>query len=128
MSDEKAIVLGDLVAELRSGIDDAQLAGTEKSVSKQKTAYAPEYLPQSTIQAGIKEGKLHSGYFNLDPYNYREGSVKVHAFDKAVLLVGTENMNRSVTGDMVVIEVLPESEWRAPADEVLDEESEHHDS
>lgn len=123
LSDEKAIVLGDLVAELSTGIDASQLAGTEKSLSKQKTVYAPEYLPQSTIQAGIKEGKLHTGYFNLDPYNYREGSVKVHAYDKAVLLVGTENMNRCVTGDMVVIEVLPESEWRAPADEVLDEES-----
>lgn len=122
LSDDKAIVLGDLVAELSTGIDSTHLAGTEKSLSKQKTVYAPEYLPQSTIQAGIKEGKLHTGYFNLDPYNYREGSVKVHAYDKAILLVGTENMNRSVTGDMVVVEVLDESEWRAPTDEVMDEE------
>lgn len=124
LSDEKAIVLGDLVAELSTGIDASQLAGTEKSLSKQKTVYAPEYLPQSTIQAGIKEGKLHTGYFNLDPYNYREGSVKVHAYDKPVLLVGAEHMNRSVTGDMVVVQVLDESEWRAPADEVIDEEGE----
>jgi len=122
LAEDKAVILGDLVAELKSGIDAAHLAGTEKSLSKQRTAYAPEYLPQSTIQAGLSEGKLHKGYFNLDPYNYREGSVKVHSYEKAILLVGTENMNRSVTGDMVVVEVLPESEWRAPADEVLDEE------
>lgn len=122
LSGSRAIVLGDLVAELGSGIDASHLSGIEKSLNKQRTIYAPEYLSQSAIQVGIKEGKLHSGYFNLDPYNYREGSVKVPAFGKPILLVGSENTNRSVTGDLVVVEVLDESEWRAPADEVLDEE------
>jgi exosome complex exonuclease DIS3/RRP44 len=33
-------------------------------------------------------------------------------------------MNRSVSGDVVVVEVLPESEWKAPADEVIEQEGE----
>jgi len=31
-------------------------------------------------------------------------------------------MNRSVHGDIVVVEVFPESEWKAPAEEVVDQE------
>lgn len=126
MPDDKAVVLSDLVAQLGE-IDANNLSGHEGAASKLqqvKTTYAPDYLPQSTLQAGLKAGTLHQGYFNLDPYNYREGSVKVHALAKPVLLVGAENTNRSVTGDLVVVEVLDESEWRAPADELLDEEGE----
>lgn len=123
MPDDRVVVLGDLVAELGSSMSGSNVSGQESSLARQpKTAYAPDYLPVSTLQAGVKAGNLHQGYFNLDPYNFREGSVKVPAFGKPILLVGTENTNRSVTGDYVVVEVLPESEWKAPADEVLDEE------
>ena len=38
------------------------------------------------------------------------------------MLVGRENMNRAVQGDIVAVEVFPESEWKAPADEVVDQE------
>ena len=51
-----------------------------------------------------------------------QGSVKVPAFEKSVLLSGRENMNRSVDGDIVAVEILPKSEWKAPDDEVVDEE------
>jgi exosome complex exonuclease DIS3/RRP44 len=49
--------------------------------------------------------------------------VPVPAFSKPVLLVGRENMNRAVHGDVVVVEVFDESEWKAPAEEVIDQES-----
>lgn len=32
-------------------------------------------------------------------------------------------MNRAVQGDIVAIEVFDEKEWKAPADEVVDQES-----
>ena len=83
-----------------------------------------QYLPVTTLQAGIKSGQLHQGHFNANQYNYLEGSVPVPAFDKPVLLIGRENMNRAVQGDVVAVEVFPESEWKAPADEVIDQEGE----
>lgn len=52
-----------------------------------------------------------------------QGTVLVPAFTKPVLLVGRENMNRAVHGDVVVVEVFDESEWKAPTDEVVDQES-----
>lgn len=32
-------------------------------------------------------------------------------------------MNRSVAGDVVVVELLPESEWKGAADDVVDSDS-----
>ncbi|KAJ2933461.1 hypothetical protein H1R20_g3629, partial [Candolleomyces eurysporus] len=82
-----------------------------------------EYLPSATLISGVKAGDLHQGHFNANQYNYLEGSVSVPAFTKPVLLIGRENMNRSTSGDIVVVEVFPDSEWKAPADEVVDQDS-----
>lgn len=99
-------------------------------------------MPSSTLLAGIKSGQLHQGHFNANQYNYLEvgaffidgdiissyclcfqGNVPVSGFDKPILLIGRENMNRAVQGDIVAVEVFDEKEWKAPADEVVDQES-----
>jgi exoribonuclease R len=46
----------------------------------------------------------------------------VQAFGKPILLVGRESMNRAIDGDVVVVEMLPEAEWKAPGQEVLDQD------
>ncbi|PPR00807.1 hypothetical protein CVT26_012448 [Gymnopilus dilepis] len=88
-----------------------------------RQALYPDYLPTATFVAGVKAGQLHQGHFNANQYNYLEGSVPVPAFSKPVLLVGRENMNRAVDGDIVVVEVFDEKEWKAPADEVVDQDT-----
>ena len=75
------------------------------------------------MAAGVKAGELHQGHFNANQYNYLEGSVSVPAFTKPVLLIGRENMNRAVNGDVVVVDVFDEKEWKAPADEVVDQDA-----
>lgn len=54
--------------------------------------------------------------------NFFQGTVPAPAFTKPILLVGRENMNRAVQGDVVVVEVFNEREWKAPTDEVIDQE------
>lgn len=49
--------------------------------------------------------------------------MSVPAFSKPILLVGRENMNRAVQGDVVVVELFDETEWKAPADDVVDQDS-----
>jgi exosome complex exonuclease DIS3/RRP44 len=102
-----------------------------------------QYLPTSTLVAGVKAGQLHQGHFNANQYNYLEvrffvlhpcntqtdafpkGSVPVPGYSKPILLIGRENMNRAVQGDVVVVEVFDEKEWKAPGDEVVDQECQH---
>lgn len=83
-----------------------------------------QYLPTETLTAGVKSGRYLQGHFNADQYNYLEGTVRVPGMNKNVLLVGRKAMNRSVDGDLVVVELFPKSEWKAPGDEVLDQDSE----
>ena len=72
---------------------------------------------------GVKAGTMHQGIFNVSPYNYLEGSVHVPAFDKALLVLGRENSNRAVSGDVVVVEVLPKDQWKAPSSKIIEEET-----
>ncbi|KIM82109.1 hypothetical protein PILCRDRAFT_821006 [Piloderma croceum F 1598] len=88
-----------------------------------RTALYPDYLSSAALIAAVKAGELHQGHFNANQYNYLEGSVPVPAFTKAILLLGRENMNRAVQGDVVVVEVFNEKEWKAPTDEVVDQET-----
>lgn len=60
----------------------------------------------------------------MKAHHHHQGSVRVPSLEKPVLLVGRESMNRSVDGDVVVVEIFPKSQWKAPAGEVLDQEGE----
>jgi len=82
----------------------------------------PEYLSMSAMTTGVKNGTLHQGVFNVSPYNYLEGSVHVPSFDRALVIQGRENSNRAVSGDVVVIEVLPKDQWKAPSTKVIEED------
>ncbi|KIY50234.1 RNB-domain-containing protein [Fistulina hepatica ATCC 64428] len=98
-----------------------ELEPTKASSARQ--AVYPEYIPTANVMAGVKAGALHQGHFNANPFNYLEGSVSILEFTQPVLLIGRENMNRAVQGDIVAVEVFDESEWKAPGDEVIDAEA-----
>ncbi|KAF7548729.1 hypothetical protein G7046_g8580 [Stylonectria norvegica] len=83
----------------------------------------PEYFTLSRMMTGVKAGLLHQGVFSLSAYNYLEGSIKVPAFSKPLLILGRENINRSVDGDIVVVEVLPKELWKEPSTKIIEEET-----
>lgn len=82
-----------------------------------------DYFPLSKLTTGIRTGNLHQGHFNVSPYNYLEGSVHVPAFDKSLLVLGRENSNRAVQGDLVVVEILPKTQWKMPSTQIVEEEA-----
>lgn len=83
----------------------------------------PDYFSLSKMMTGIRAGTLHQGIFNVSTYNYLEGSVHVPAFDKSLLVLGRENSNRAVSGDVVVVEVLPKPQWKAPSTKIVEEDT-----
>lgn len=87
----------------------------------------PNYLAQSKLLTGIKNGTLHQGSFSVSPYNYLEGSIHVPAFERPLLILGRENSNRAIQGDVVVVEVLPRDQWKAPSTKILEEENVNKD-
>ncbi|KAL2262977.1 hypothetical protein VTK26DRAFT_8766 [Humicola hyalothermophila] len=83
----------------------------------------PEYFSMSKMMTGVKNGLLHQGIFNVSPYNYLEGSIRVPAFPKPLLILGRENINRAIDGDLVVVEVLPKDQWKEPSTQVIEEDA-----
>jgi exosome complex exonuclease DIS3/RRP44 len=83
----------------------------------------PEYFSVSKMMTGVKNGTLHQGIFNVSAYNYLEGSIHVPAFDKSLLILGRENINRAVQGDVVVVEVLPNDQWKEPSTKIVEQET-----
>ncbi|KAI2611987.1 RNB-domain-containing protein [Hypoxylon sp. NC1633] len=123
-----AITLRDYV----SGLEDADRLldmiadSQERGVSRDKKAAEflyPEHYTMSKMMTGTKGGILHQGIFNVSPYNYLEASIKVPAFPKALLVLGRENINRAVDGDVVVVEVLPQDQWKEPSTKIIEEEA-----
>ncbi|KAI1006907.1 Exosome complex exonuclease [Podosphaera aphanis] len=82
-----------------------------------------EYFSVSKLTTGVRNGTLHQGVFNVSPYNYLEGSVHVPAFDKSLIILGRENINRAVQGDVVVIEILPKDQWKESSTKIIEDET-----
>lgn len=102
-------------------ITDAQ-ARESKGPGRGELFY-PEHFSMSKLQTGLRAGTLHQGVFNVSPYNYLESSVKVPAFDKSLLILGRDNSNRAISGDIVAIEVLPKDQWKSPSTKIVEEEA-----
>ncbi|KAI0160926.1 RNB-domain-containing protein [Hypoxylon sp. FL1284] len=123
-----AITLRDYVSGLEDGdrLLDMIADSQERGVSRDKKAVEflyPEHYTLSKMMTGIKSSVLHQGIFNVSPYNYLEASIKVPAFPKALLVLGRENINRAVDGDIVVVEVLPQDQWKEPSTKIIEEEA-----
>ncbi|KUJ07963.1 RNB-domain-containing protein [Mollisia scopiformis] len=115
-----------------SGLDNAErlldmvaAADEKREIRNSKTTQNlfPEHYSVSKMQTGVKSGALHQGTFYMSPYNYLEATVSTRAFDKPLIIVGKENMNRAVDGDQVVIEILPKSQWKEPSTKIIEEET-----
>ncbi|MCJ1383103.1 exosome catalytic subunit dis3 [Xylographa soralifera] len=119
--------LSDYVSQLEDAdrLLDMMIASGSRQIArdgKVELLY-PEYYSMSKINTGIKAGNLHQGIFNVSPYNYLEGSVHVPAFEKSLLVLGRDNSNRAVQGDVVVVEILPKPQWKAPSTKIIEEEA-----
>ncbi|ETN39021.1 uncharacterized protein HMPREF1541_07063 [Cyphellophora europaea CBS 101466] len=122
---EKLVALS--LREYVSGLDDADRLldmVAEGQENRQLTGelFYPEYFSTSKMTTGVKNGTLHQGIFHVSTYNYLEGTVKVPSFDKPLLILGREDSNRAVSGDNVVVEILPKDQWRSASTRVMDEE------
>ncbi|MBW0485011.1 hypothetical protein O181_024726 [Austropuccinia psidii MF-1] len=119
MPDESSKELADLLAAAGSEFDSGDLP-TLKDL--RKTSLYNEYFSLGELQYGVQQGKLYQGTFRLNPYNYFEGSMVHSEFDKPILLIGRESMNRAVDGDIIAVELLPRHEWKSSADDVVVEQ------
>ncbi|XP_016981483.2 exosome complex exonuclease RRP44 [Drosophila rhopaloa] len=87
----------------------------------------PPHLSMKELLEGLRQKKLLQGAFQASRENYLEGSVNVEQYEKGILIQGRESLNRAVDGDLVAVELLPENEWSAPSEIVLEEKNVYAD-
>jgi len=83
------------------------------------------HLSLKEVQSQLKTGGLMQGLIRINRDNVSLGRVKANAPGGKeamdVLLNGRLAVNRAVDGDMVAIQLLPESEWKRPSNKVVEE-------
>lgn len=99
--------------------------------NKSKNRGYSGYLPVEIIEAGLKTGKYIQGHMNVNRSNASEEAfVRRKRQDlqedagSDILISGMTSRNRAVHGDLVVIELLPRSEWKGRSN-VIKDTSEH---
>jgi len=87
-----------------------------------------EYLDANAVKDGLATGKFIKGGLRTSRYNPFEAHVLNEATGDSVLLSGRAAMNRAIDGDLVAVEILPESEWLRPGSKIVSETvTEEHD-
>ncbi|CAB9510598.1 DIS3-like exonuclease 1 [Seminavis robusta] len=74
-----------------------------------------EYLPKEEYEQGLRNGTLVQGRLDVTKQNPKEAFVTVGDNNKQYFVnQRKDHFNRTLNGDMVVLEPLPESEWGRP--------------
>ncbi|KAH3682629.1 hypothetical protein WICPIJ_006401 [Wickerhamomyces pijperi] len=82
-----------------------------------------DYYSTARLMAGLKNGTLYQGSMNINSYNFLEGEITLATLPKPLLVLGSENLNRSFNGDSVIVEILPKSQWKKPSSTIIDDEN-----
>ncbi|XP_027779927.1 DIS3-like exonuclease 1 isoform X3 [Marmota monax] len=80
----------------------------------------PEHLPLEVLEAGIKSGRYIQGILNVNKHRaqieafvrLQGASSKDSGLISDILIHGMKARNRSIHGDVVVVELLPKNEWK----------------
>lgn len=84
-----------------------------------------EHLTQAQMQNGIKKGTLIQASLNISQHNVHEATAvgPVNGEVKTIYILGRKNINRSIQGDIVALQILPKSEWKKHASVAMEDDA-----
>jgi len=92
----------------------ARMASFEKEREKGAWTY-PDHLSPADLAAGLASGKLKKGTYKVNRDYFSESTVASRDFEQPIFVPDLLHANRAIDGDIVVVEVLPRSQWKAPS-------------
>eukprot|EP00242_Pyramimonas_sp_CCMP2087_P000596 CAMPEP_0198233138 /NCGR_PEP_ID=MMETSP1445-20131203/116087_1 /TAXON_ID=36898 /ORGANISM="Pyramimonas sp., Strain CCMP2087" /LENGTH=328 /DNA_ID=CAMNT_0043913827 /DNA_START=141 /DNA_END=1123 /DNA_ORIENTATION=- len=104
----------DLVARPQNEEDSDEEDQLDSRPQKRQAIYR-EHLPLSELERGIREGRFHQGTLRTNRHDPSKASVASESVGQAIQIKDHIDMNRTVDGDRVVLELLPEDQWGAEA-------------
>ncbi|KAF7730383.1 DIS3 mitotic control [Apophysomyces ossiformis] len=112
-------VLSDVTIE--EHMEWIQMRGKKSLAATPVSGYTEQskYKSMEELEVGIKSSRYFAGILRCRSDSRDQAYVSSSGqLDKDILIVGNENRNRAVQGDMVVVELLSESRWVAPSNEI----------
>jgi len=106
--EDPALGLSDVVAQFSTGSG----GGSAPSPANAVSIFTP-HLPQADLSLGVKSGRYYQGYIRAERGAENQFYVTVRKGDDrvAVTIVGAEDANRAVDGDVVAIELHSVDKW-----------------
>jgi exosome complex exonuclease DIS3/RRP44 len=94
-------------------MDLLHLEGDNEVENKSSKFMFRTHLPLNDLMMGIKNGKYFQSCLVSKRENCNEGRIMTNKKGFEVIYIqGYENMNRSIDGDIVAVELLPKSQWK----------------
>jgi exosome complex exonuclease DIS3/RRP44 len=91
----------------------ARMSAFEKEREKGAWTY-PDHLAPADITAGLASGKLKKGTYKVNRDYFSESTVSARGSDP-IFIPDLLHSNRAIDGDIVIVELLPRSQWKAPS-------------
>eukprot|EP00457_Paulinella_chromatophora_P001236 gb/GEZN01001238.1/.p1 GENE.gb/GEZN01001238.1/~~gb/GEZN01001238.1/.p1 ORF type:complete len:1027 (-),score=162.45 gb/GEZN01001238.1/:86-3166(-) len=101
-----------------NALDECLRSSQAKLLEEDKGWTYPPHLSAQELKDKLASGALQKGTFTVGRLFWLEASVQTPLFAKPVLISGLMDMNRAVDGDLVAIELLPESQWKSISQEL----------
>ncbi|MEW5311018.1 MAG: hypothetical protein WDW38_002766 [Sanguina aurantia] len=106
-----AAAVGGGEEDAESGARERDAGGSSRGTKRAKIFQ--EHKSHDQMQAGLKDGRYHQGTLRVNRFNYKEGWVASESVGEDILISGSVDMNRAFDGDSIVVELLPESQWKS---------------
>uniref|UniRef100_A0A3B3VYR2 DIS3-like exonuclease 2 n=1 Tax=Poecilia latipinna TaxID=48699 RepID=A0A3B3VYR2_9TELE len=86
--------------------------GKNKGDRRSKKQVFESYMSLEEVSHGLKRGELHQGQLRINPKNYNEAFIPSPDDTRDIFLDGVVARNRALNGDIVVIQILPQEQWK----------------
>lgn len=95
-----------------------------KSARGKKKSVFETYMSKEDVSEGLKRGTLIQGVLRINPKKFHEAFIPSPDGDRDIFIDGVVARNRALNGDLVVVKLLPEEQWKVIKPESSDKETE----
>ncbi|KAM4836382.1 DIS3-like exonuclease 2 isoform 1-T1 [Thomomys bottae] len=95
-----------------------------KSMRGKKKSIFETYMSKEDVSEGLKRGTLIQGVLRINPKKFHEAFIPSLDGDRDIFIDGVVARNRALNGDVVVVKLLPEEQWKVIKLDSNDKETE----
>lgn len=106
------------------GASSSDKKSKNKSIRGKKKSIFENYMSKEDVSEGLKRGTLIQGVLRINPKKFHEAFIPSPDGDRDIFIDGIVARNRALNGDLVVVKLLPEEQWKVIKPESSDKETE----